>query len=130
MPSWNKATVAGHLGADPEIQYTPGGAAVLNLSLASNEKWKDKEGNLQEHTEWHKIVCWNKLAETCAQYLHKGDPVMFEGKLKTDKWQDKDGNDRYTTKIVAREMMFMGRGKDGGSNSDSQPPSDDDNIPF
>ncbi|MEA2114140.1 MAG: single-stranded DNA-binding protein [Thermodesulfobacteriota bacterium] len=111
----NKAILIGNLGADPELRYTQSGTPVASFRIATTERWKDKEGNQQEQTEWHNIVAWSRLAEICGEYLNKGSRVYIEGKLQTRKWQDQNGNDRYTTEIVAREMkMLTPRGEGGG----------------
>jgi len=122
----NKVILIGNLGADPELKYTQSGVAVATLSVATNERWKDKDGQQQEHTEWHRIVAWRQLAEICNEYYHKGARVYVEGKLQTRKWQDQNGNDRYTTEIVAREMKILssrgeGGGSSGGSGGDYDP---------
>ncbi len=112
----NKAILIGNLGKDPELRYTQSGTPVASFSIATTERWKDKDGNQQEQTEWHNIVAWKRLAEICGEYLNKGSRVYIEGKLQTRKWQDQNGNDRYTTEIVAREMkMLSSRGESGGS---------------
>ena len=104
----NKALLIGNLGADPEVRYTPGGSAVANVTLATSSAWKDKSsGELQERTEWHRIVFFNRLAEIVGEYLHKGSKVYVEGSLRTRKWQDKSGVDRYTTEIIANEMQIL-----------------------
>lgn len=103
----NKVIIVGNLGRDPEIRYTPSGSAVANLSLATSEVWKDKEGQPQEQTEWHRIVFFNRLAEIAGEYLKKGSKVYIEGHLKTRKWQDKEGQDRYTTEIIGNEMQML-----------------------
>jgi single-strand DNA-binding protein len=106
----NKAVIVGTLGRDPEIRYSSNGNAVVNISVATNEAWKDREtGEAQERTEWHRIVIFGKLGEIASQYLKKGEQAYFEGKIKTSKWQDQSGNDRYTTEIVANEMQMLGR---------------------
>lgn len=110
----NKAIIVGNLGADPEIRYTQSGSAVATFNVATTERWRDKEGQSQESTEWHRIVAWRKLAEICGEYLHKGSKVYIEGKIQTRKWQDQNGNDRYTTEIVAREMKMLDRRESGG----------------
>mgnify|MGYP000586543035 CR=1 FL=1 len=104
----NKVILVGSLGNDPEVRYTPAGAAVTTISVATSESWKDKEGNKQEKTEWHRVVFFGRLAEIAGEYLKKGSQVYIEGKLRTNKWQDKDGNDRYTTEILANEMQMLG----------------------
>ncbi len=148
----NKAIIIGTLGRDPEIKYTASGSAVVNINVATNESWKDKNtGEMNERTEWHRIVMFGKLAEIAAQYLKKGSQAYFEGRLQTRKWQDQSGQDRYTTEIVANEMQMLGGRPDasgGTSNFQSRqqnqqpasqpsshfdaPPADDgfDDIPF
>jgi single-strand DNA-binding protein len=116
----NKVMLIGNLGADPEVRYTAGGAAVANVTLATAESWKDKEsGEQQERTEWHRIVFFSRLAEIVGEYLKKGSQVYVEGRLQTRKWQDRDGNDRYTTEIVAHEMQMLGSRTGGGGASGS-----------
>lgn len=111
----NKAIIIGNLGADPEIRYTQSGTQVASFTVATTERWKGQDGQMQESTEWHRIVAWQRLAEICGEYLNKGSRVYIEGKIQTRKWQDQNGNDRYTTEIVAREMkMLSPRGGDGG----------------
>ena len=111
----NKAILIGNLGADPEIRYTQSGTPVATFNIATTERWKDKDGQQQEQTEWHRIVAWARLAEICGEYLNKGSKVYIEGRIQTRKWQDQNGNDRYTTEIVAREMkMLSPRGESGG----------------
>jgi len=112
----NKAIIVGNLGADPEIRHTQSGTQVATFNVATTERWRDKEGQQQESTEWHRIVAWQRLAEICGEYLHKGSKVYIEGKIQTRKWQDQNGNDRYTTEIVAREMKMLDR-RDSGSDS-------------
>jgi len=109
MPSLNRVTLIGHLGQDPELRYTPNGNAAANFSLATNEKWKDKKtGQDNERTEWHKIVVWGKTAEICKEHLSKGQAVYIEGRLQTRKWEDKTGQARYTTEVVADQVLFLG----------------------
>jgi single-strand DNA-binding protein len=103
----NKVMLIGNLGKDPEIRYTQSGTAVATFNVATTERWKDKDGQTQDSTEWHRIVAWQKLAETCGTFLHKGSKVYIEGKLQTRKWQDQNGNDKYTTEIIAREMKML-----------------------
>lgn len=105
----NKTTIIGNLGADPEIRYTQSGDQVATFSVATTERWKDKSGQQQEATEWHRVVAWRRLAEICGEYLGKGSMVYVEGKLQTRKWQDKNGAERYTTEIVAKEMKMLDR---------------------
>lgn len=111
----NKVILVGNLGNDPEVRYTPAGAAVTTISVATTESWKDKEGNRQEKTEWHRVVFFSRLAEIAGEYLKKGSQVYIEGKLRTNKWQDKDGQDRYTTEIMANELQMLGGRNEGGS---------------
>ena len=107
--SVNKVILLGRLGQDPELKYTPSGAAVCNFSLATSESWNDKSsGQKQERTEWHRVVVWGKLAELCNQYLAKGRQAFVEGRLQTRSWDDKDGNKRYTTEINATTVQFIG----------------------
>ena len=147
----NKVIIVGNLGGDPETRYMPSGAAVTNLTVATNESWKDKQtGEQKERTEWHKVAMFNRLAEIAAEYLRKGSQVYIEGKLRTRKWQDQNGQDRWTTEIIADEMQMLGgRGAGGaggggggsfgggqqgggGGNAPPQPGPDDfdDDIPF
>ena len=109
----NKAVIVGTLGKDPELRYAANGNAVANISVATNESWKDREtGEAQQRTEWHRIVIFGKLAEIASKYLKKGSQAYFEGRIRTSKWQDQDGNNRYTTEIVASEMEMLGRRND------------------
>lgn len=105
--SLNKVMLIGRLGADPELKYTPAGAAVLSLSIATNTSWKDQEGKQQEKTEWHRVTAWRKLAEIMGQYAKKGTRVYVEGKLVTRSWADKDGIKRFTTEIQADQMQLL-----------------------
>ena len=139
--SLNKVTLIGNLGKDPELSYTPSGVAVAKFSVATGERWKDQEGNLQEHTEWHNIVAWRKLAEICGQYLKKGSKVYLEGKLQTRSWDDKNtGVKRYTTEIIADDLIMLDSKGGGGSSSDAMDSApavssesqsaDKDDLPF
>ena len=138
----NKATLIGNLGRDPEVRYTPDGLAVANFSIATSEKWKDKNsGEMQERTEWHRIVAFGRLGEICGEYLSKGKQVYIEGRIQTRSWE-KDGVTRYTTEIIASEMKMLGaRGssdtykpaESAGAYTGPQPsvPDKEDNdIPF
>lgn len=107
MASLNKAMIIGHLGADPEMRYTQNNTAVANLSVATTERYKDRNGESQESTEWHRIVVWGRLAEICQQYLRKGSLAYFEGKIETSQWEDKEGQKRYTTEIRALSMQIL-----------------------
>lgn len=152
--SVNKVILVGNLGKDPELRYTPAGVAVATFSLATSERFKDRDGQQQEKTEWHNVVAWRQLAEICGKYLHKGKQVYIEGKIQTRSYDDRDGNKRYITEIVADQMQMLGRLSDegggaprggetrrpaaaGGRNS-AQGPADfadppfnpDDDIPF
>lgn len=109
----------GRLGQDPELKYTPSGAAVANFSLATTESWSDKSGQRQEKTEWHRIVVWGKLAELCNQYLAKGRQAFVEGSLQTRSWDDQNGQKRYMTEVVARNIQFLG-GQPSASNNNYQ----------
>lgn len=152
----NKVIIVGNVGNDPDTKYMPSGSAVTNLSVATNESWKDKQtGEQKDRTEWHRVAMFGRLAEIAAEYLRKGSQVYIEGKLRTRKWQDQSGNDRYSTEIIADEMQMLGGrsssgapamsggGSDGGSSGGSggPPPSAppqqeggsndfDDDIPF
>lgn len=122
MASVNKVILIGNLGADPEVRYLPSGDAVANLSLATTDKFKDRSGEMQEVTEWHRVSFFGKTAEICGQYLKKGSAVYVEGSLRTRKWQDKEGNDRYTTEIRGDRMQMLGgRGGGGMADMDSAP---------
>lgn len=106
--SVNKVMIIGRLGQDPELKYTPAGAAVCNFSLATSDAWTDKSGQKQERTEWHRVVVWGKLAELCNQYLAKGRQAFIEGSLQTRSWEDQNGQKRYTTEINCRNVQFLG----------------------
>ena len=134
----NKVILVGNLGKDPEVRYTPGGQAVANFTIATNEAWTDKSGQKQERTEWHRIVVWAKQAELCGEYLSKGRQVYVEGRLQTREWTNKEGAKQYTTEVVANQVVFLssgergqGRGSSRGSTSSTDdfgppPPSMDD----
>ena len=108
MASVNRVILIGNLGKDPEIRYMSNGEAVANITLATTDTWKDKNGEKQEKTEWHRVVFYRKLAEIAGQYLKKGSSVYIEGRLETRKWTDKNGIERYTTDIIANEMQMLG----------------------
>ena len=120
MASVNKVILIGNLGRDPETRYMPDGGAITNISIATTENWKDKNGDKQEKTEWHRVAFFGKLAEIAGEYLKKGSQVYVEGRLQTRKWQDKDGQDKYTTEIVANAMQMLGslQGMGGGAPAD------------
>lgn len=115
--SVNKVILVGNLGKDPELRYTPSGAAVVTFSIATSERYKDREGNKQEKTEWHNIVAWRQLAEICGKYLHKGKQVFIEGKIQTRSYDDRDGNKKYITEIVADQMQMLGGRDEKGAGS-------------
>ena len=121
MASLNKVMLIGNLGKDPEVRYTAGGTAVASFSLATSEKFKGKDGQWEEKTEWHNITLWARLAEIAGEYLSKGKTVYIEGRLQTRKWTDKDGRDRYTTEIVGEKMqMLSGKGEGGSQGGGNQ----------
>lgn len=125
----NKVILIGNLGQDPDVKYMPNGGAVANVTVATSESWKDKNtGEMQERTEWHRVVFFRRLAEIVGEYLKKGSKVYIEGKLQTRKWQDQSGNDRYTTEIIANEMQMLdsrggGNQFGGGQQNQGQNPS-------
>ncbi|HUL95824.1 MAG TPA: single-stranded DNA-binding protein [Usitatibacter sp.] len=123
MASVNKVILVGNLGRDPETRYSPDGGAITNISVATTDKWKDKNGEMQEKTEWHRVAFFGKLAEIAGEYLKKGSQVYVEGRLQTRKWQDKEGQDRYTTEIVANQMQMLGsrQGMGGGDRGGEAP---------
>lgn len=120
----NKVILIGNVGTDPEVRYLPNGNAVATLSVATSETWKDKQtGDKQERTEWHRVVCFNRLGEIAGEYLRKGSKLYVEGSLRTRKWQDNQGQDRYTTEIVASDIQMLDS-KGGQSNASfSEPPA-------
>ena len=137
----NKAILIGNLGKDPEMRYTPGGLGVANFNIATSETWNNKEGTKETRTEWHRIVAFGKLAEICGEYLSKGKQVYIEGRIQTRDWEDKDGIKRYTTEIVANQMIMLGSrdsadgarsqgGMGGGFQGAPGPGPEDDDIPF
>ncbi len=145
MASVNKVILVGNVGRDPELRYTQSGQPVASFSVATNERFKDRDGNQKDRTEWHRIVAWARLAEICGEYLKKGSPVYIEGRIQTRDWEDKEGNKRQTTEIVALTMQMLGRrgeagsgpamGDDqsrsgGGDDPLSQASGADDEIPF
>lgn len=145
----NKVILIGNLGADPEVRYTPSGAAVANVNLATNESWTDRSGERQERTEWHRLVLWSKQAEIAGQYLRKGSKIYIEGRLQTRSWDDQSGQKRYTTEVVVNDMQMLdGRGEatggappqgggeraaDAGGGNEPPPAGggpEDDDLPF
>lgn len=126
MASVNKVILIGNLGRDPEVRYMPSGDAMVNLSLATTDNWRDKSGEKQEKTEWHRVVMFGKVAEIAGEYLKKGSQAYFEGRLQTRKWTDKEGQERYTTEIVADRMQMLGSRSGGSARAmpdDQAPPS-------
>lgn len=103
----NRVILIGHLGRDPEMKQTNSGGVLATFNVATTDRWRDKSGQMQEQTEWHRVVTWNKLAEICGQYLRKGSKVYIEGKLQTRTWEDQDGGTRYMTEILCREMKML-----------------------
>lgn len=128
----NKAIIVGNLGAAPELRYTQSGTPVASFRVATTERWKGQDGQMQESTEWVSIVAWGKLAEICGKYLQKGSKVYVEGSINTRKWQDNNGYDRYSTEIKAREMKMLDNKGSGGGRGDGpdQAPMGDDSVPF
>jgi single-strand DNA-binding protein len=149
----NKVILIGNLGKDPELRYTPGGQATASFSLATTERWNDKNGQRQERTEWHNIVAWGKLAELVNQYLKKGRSAYVEGRINYRSWDDRDGNKKYRTEIVANQIQFLGGGgtpsagnsaaeaspgaPEASSKSNDEPPAEagqgpvvEENLPF
>jgi len=137
MASVNRVILIGNLGRDPELRYTQSGQAVANFSLATTDRFSNREGERQERTEWHRIVAWGRTAELCAQYLSKGRSVYVEGRLQTNEWEDKEGQKRRTTEVVAQSVQFLGGRGQGGEapasgdagGGGNEPPAGDD-IPF
>ena len=131
----NKVLIIGNLGSDPEIKYTSSGSAVANLSIATSERWKDRNtGEQKEQVEWHRVVLFSRLAELAEQYLKKGSKVFVEGKLQTRDWEDAEGKKRYTTEVIAREMTMLDSrsGSDNAPQPQSSGPEDnfEEDIPF
>lgn len=141
----NKVILVGTLGKDPELRYSQAGAALCSVSVATNESWKDKNGEKQERTEWHRVKFFGKLAEIAGEYLKKGGQVYIEGSLRTEKYTDKQGVEKYSTDIIANELQMLGGKSDGGERQERAPrssggggttpptsddPFDDENIPF
>lgn len=134
MSNLNKVMIIGRLGKDPEVKYTQAGQAVASMSVATSEKWKDKNGEQQERTEWHRVVAWGKLAELCGEYLKKGSLAYFEGKIQTREYE-KDGSKRYSTEVVAQTVQFLTKKEGDAKPAKSDytfgpPPVSEDDIPF
>jgi single-strand DNA-binding protein len=141
MSGVNKVILVGNLGADPQLRYTPNGTAVANFNLATTERFTNKNGEREARTEWHRVVAWARLAEICNEYLKKGKQVYIEGRLQTRSWDDQSGNKKYTTEVVATNMVMLGRaGETGDVPPQEFPPDenvaqgaaagDDDDLPF
>ncbi len=128
--TYNRVMLVGRLGRDPELRYTQAGTPVANLSLATDESYNDREGNRQSKTEWHRVVVWNRQAETVSNYLGKGRLVLVEGSLQTRKWQDQQGQNRYTTEIKAQRVVFMDSGQGGGERPAQDASQDSEEDPF
>lgn len=131
MASLNKVMLIGNLGKDPELKYTPSGHAVVSFSLATSRRWRDKEGNNQEDTQWHNIKVWGRQAEIAQQYLKKGRQIYVEGRLETRTYDDKDGNRKWFTEVVAQNFLMLGSKRDdaGGGDYGGQPQPDYGNQP-
>ncbi|BCW93687.1 MAG: single-stranded DNA-binding protein [Acidobacteriota bacterium] len=132
--SVNKVIIVGNVGREVELRHTPSGVAVARFSVATNERWRDKDGNRQEHTEWHTVVAWGKLAEFCQQYVTKGRQVYVEGSLRTRTYDDDKGNRRYFTEIRAQTIQLLGRregaAEGGAEEAPELPPEVEDDVPF
>ncbi len=130
----NLVILIGNLGDDPTVRYTQSGAPVASFRVATTERWKGQDGQMQESTEWHSCNAWGKLAEICGKYLQKGSKVYVEGSINTRKWQDKSGNDRYSTEIKVREMKMLdsrgGGDRSGSAGADGSAPPMGDDVPF
>jgi single-strand DNA-binding protein len=125
----NKVMLTGHLGADPEMRYTPQGSAVTTFRVAANRSWKSADGTQHDDTEWFRVVAWDKLAEVCNQYLTKGTRVYVEGRLQTRKWQDQNGQERYTTEVIANDMIILSSRQDRPAAPDYDAPADEEPAP-
>jgi single-strand DNA-binding protein len=147
MASVNKVILIGNLGQDPEVRFLPSGSAVANLRIATTETWNDREKGKQEHTEWHTVVAFDKLAELCKQYLSKGRQIYVEGALRTRSWEGKDGQKRYSTEVKASQILFLSSGGERSARGTAPgyeapanataptaapdlPPEEDDDLPF
>ena len=130
--SVNKVIIVGNLGQDPEARFTPQGTAVTNLSIATNESWKNQEGQIQDRTEWHRVVLYGKMAETASEYMRKGSMVYVEGRLRTKEWEDQNQNKRKTTEIMCDNFTMLGRRADNQPNQNNrlERTAEDDDLPF
>jgi single-strand DNA-binding protein len=125
--SVNKSVLLGYVGKDPEIRYTPSGSALAKFSLATNERFKDRNGEWQERAEWHNIVAWQRLAEIVGEYVHQGSRLYIEGRLQTSSWEDRSsGDQKYRTEIVARDIVLLGRPENDAESRESQEPGGTD----
>lgn len=122
MSSLNKAMIIGRLGKDPDVRYTQSNTAVANLSIATSNRYKDKSGEWQERTEWHRVVAWGRTAEVAQEYLKKGSLVYIEGPIQTKEWEDKDGTPRYSREIKALKLIMLDGKSEGGGGGGNQPP--------
>ena len=129
MASYNKVTILGNLGRDPELRTTPAGNSVANFSVATTDKWGQGEDR-QERTEWHRVVVWGKLAEVCGEYLGKGRQVLVEGRLQSHSYEDNEGIKRYVTEIIAHQVEFLGQRSNGNGEPGATELPDDDDVPF
>ncbi len=142
MSGVNKVILVGNLGSDPTMRHTPNGTAVVNFNIATTERFTTKDGEKDSRTEWHRVVAWARLAEICNDYLKKGKQVYIEGRLQTRSWEDQQGNKKYTTEVVANNMVMLGRAGDSPMEIPPQdfppeaegaaqtPSADDDDLPF
>jgi len=134
MAGINKVILIGHLGADPELRYTPNGTPVANFRIATTERWTNRQGEKKEITEWHRVVAWGKLGEFCGQYLAKGKQVYIEGRLRSRSWEDKDGKKQRTIEIVAQKLQLLGKPETMPIETEEVPPPEevpiDEDIPF
>ncbi len=128
--SVNKVVLVGHLGADPESRFTPSGVAVTTFNMATNESWKNKDGEYEDRTEWHRIVLYGKAAETASKYMKKGQLTYVEGRIRTRSWEDKDGMTRYTTEVLGDRFTMLGRKGENKSAAPVDAGGDDDDLPF
>jgi single-strand DNA-binding protein len=135
MAGVNKVILVGNLGKDPELRYTPSGQAVSTFTLATNRKWKDREGQMQDQTDWHNIVSWGRQAEIAKEFLKKGSPVFLEGRIQYRSYNDRDGNKRFITEVVVQNMQMLGRkgtepDYQAPEEADHERPPSDEEVPF
>jgi single-strand DNA-binding protein len=141
MSGVNKVILVGNLGSDPALRYTPTGTPVCNFNIATTEKFTSKSGEKESRTEWHRIVAWARLAEICNEYLKKGKQVYIEGRLQTRSWEDQNGNKKFTTEVIANNMVMLGRAGEATADAPAQefppeesaaptPATNDDDLPF